>query len=427
MNWYLVEAVNVCFEFMIVFIYFSGLLPYKGLKRSIIALIYTLGGIILFTTGLFTSDQLILITVTFTVLVIIANTIYRVKFAKSIFYSALFVVLIFIAEIIFISLMTIANIGLPKDILTQGTSRIIGMIGTKIIYFWFVVYNNRLVKKKDKEIPGSYWLLIILMPVLSSLILYVTLYSLLNSQSHQGIMLYVFCVAGLLYINWAVFDLIESYSNKLRLSIMEQILAHEERNYKLLQESYNQLRELKHDIRNQINVIAGLININQKDMAEESLHALENELRTNEAVYYTGEAIIDSLINIKAQYAKELGINFDAHIFIKAIYLNKIELARLLGNALDNSIEACERNRKENSEIFVRINEIENKLAIMIKNTSDYVDVNNMVTKKSNPLAHGIGMKSIEASVDRIGGIMNYNYNDGMFVLSVLLDNSKND
>lgn len=427
MNWYLAEAINVCFEFLIVFIYFSGLLPYKGLKGSYVAFLYALGGVILFTTGIFTSDQLMLITVTFTVLVFLANTIYKVKFAKSIFYSALFVVLIFIAEIIFISLMTIANIGLPKEILTQGTSRMLGMIGTKIIYFWFVVYNNRLVKKKDKELPSSYWLLIILMPMLSSLILYVILYSLLNSQTHQGMMLYVFCVAGLLYINWAVFDLIESYSNKLRLAIMEQILSHEERNYKLLQESYNQLRELKHDIRNQINVIADLINGNQKDMAEESLHALENELRTNEAVYYTGEAIIDSLINIKAQYAKEQGIQFDAHIFIKEIHLNKIELARLLGNALDNSIEACERSQRKDSEIFVRINEIENKLAIMIKNTSDYVDITNMVTKKNNPLAHGIGMKSIEASVNRIGGIMSCNYSDGVFAFSVLLDNAKNE
>lgn len=174
--WNVIEAANVAVEMLIVLLYFSKLLtPVYEYKRFYI-MGYSAAALILYLTGVLTSDSTVLISVTFLLLLLISITLYKGTTIRKAFLSLLFIVIVFISEILFIGIMAALNIGLPNEIVEQGINRIIGMVGTKIIYFWIVVFVCRLINKKLKEVPLKQWVMIFLMPVVSTIIFFMTYY-----------------------------------------------------------------------------------------------------------------------------------------------------------------------------------------------------------------------------------------------------------
>ncbi len=67
--------------------------------------------------------------------------------------------------------------------------------------------------------------------------------------------------------------------------------------------------------------------------------------------------------------------------------------------------------------------QINDKIAVEISNSSDEVDLSDMRTSKINKAAHGIGMKSTAMSVEKMNGCLSYNCNKGVFSLKMVLLN----
>ena len=421
--WNIVEAANVAVEMLIILLYFSKLFAPSYESKRIYIVGYLAAALILYLTGVFTSDSTVLISVTFALLLLISIILYEGTIIRKAFLSLLFIVIVFISEILFIGIMTALNIGIPSEIVEQGVNRIIGMIGTKIIYFWIVVFVCRLINKKLKEVPPKQWIMIFLMPVVSTIILYIIFYDLLSVSVNGGMVIYCCAVLGLLYINFAVFDFFETYLKQLRISVLEQVIERETTNYKQIENAYNDMRTLKHDISNQLDVITDLISRNDKKSAEAVIKSISLQLENVNAVCYTGEPIIDSVINIKLKYAHELGINITKRIKIAAFDLDKIELCRAIGNVLDNAIEGCQRSGLSEQHIYMSIQQVDDKIVVEVTNTAADVDLNNLQTSKKNKSAHGIGLSSIQSSVEKLNGYMKCDFKDNIFSIKMVVPN----
>lgn len=421
--WNIIEAANVAVEMLIVLLYFSKLFAPSYEYKRIYIVGYSAAAFILYLTGVLTSDSTVLISVTFSLLLLISILLYEGTIIRKAFLSLLFIVIVFISEILFIGIMTALNIGMPNEIVEQGINRIIGMVGTKIIYFWIVVFVCRLINKKLKEVPPKQWVMIFLMPVVSTIILYIIFYDLLSVSVNGGMVIYCGAVLGLLYINFAVFDFFETYLKQLRLSVLEQVIERENTNYQQIESAYNDMRKLKHDVTNQLNVVYELINQNDKNSAEAVIKNISEQLEIANAVCYTGEPIIDSVINIKLKYAHELEINITKRIKIATFNLDKIELCRAIGNALDNAIEGCQRSNLSQQHIHISMQQIDDKIVVEITNSAGNINLNNLQTSKKNKSAHGIGMDSIRASVEKLNGYMKYDCNNNIFSLKMVVSN----
>lgn len=425
--WNIIEAVNTAMEMVIVLLYFTKTLNSKYDCKMYYAVTYILSAVILFVCGRLTSNSTILISITFMLLIVISCLLYKGNTVKKVFLSVIFIVIVFISEILFLGTMSVLNVGLPQEIVQQGIKRIIGMVGTKIIYFWIIVIGCRIFNQKFKDIPFKQWVLIFMMPVLSTVILYIIFYSMLESTVISGMIIYCIAVLGLIYINFAVFDFFETYQKQLKLSVLEQVIEVENTNYRLIEKSYSDMRKLKHDMSNQIDVINNLIKKGDSESAKEMLNRFSRETTHLGALCYTSEPIIDSILNIKLQEACDLQIDVSKRINVSEFNLDKIELCRVLGNALDNAIEGCQRSKSDNPHIYIYIyismQQINDKIAVEISNSSDEVDLSDMRTSKINKAAHGIGMKSIAMSVEKMNGCLSYNCNKGVFSLKMVLLN----
>lgn len=421
--WNIAEAANVAVEMLIVLLYFNKLFPQSYEYKRIYIGGYSAAALILYLTEILTTNSTVLISVTFSLLLLISIILYDGEIIRKAFLSLLFIVIVFISEILFIGLLNIFEIGSPSEIGNQGINRIIGMVGTKIIYFWIVIFVCRLINRKIQEIPIKQWITIILMPAISTVILYIIYYDLMSSHENNKILLYCIAVLGLLYINFSVFDFFETYLKQLRLSVLEQVIERETTNYKQIENAYNDMRTLKHDISNQLAVITDLISRNDKKSAEAVIRSISLQLENVNALCYTGEPIIDSVINIKLKYAYELGINITKRIKIAAFDLDKIELCRAIGNVLDNAIEGCQRSGLSEQHIYMSIQQVDDKIVVEVTNTAANVDLNNLQTSKKNKSAHGIGLSSIQSSVDKLNGYMKCDFKNNIFSLKMVVPN----
>ena len=107
-----------------------------------------------------------------------------------------------------------------------------------------------------------------------------------------------------------------------------------------------------------------------------------------------------------------------------ALPIDELCLCLILGNALDNAIEAC-RALPEGAarQIDIDMQYRDDRLTIRIANTSAPVCImdNRCETGKKDRLSHGYGLENIHRAVGANGGNAVVRYADGMFVLSVLI------
>lgn len=121
---------------------------------------------------------------------------------------------------------------------------------------------------------------------------------------------YIISVCGVLYLNFSLFNYFESYDKQIRLAALEQVMERENENYRAIADSYAEIRNIKHDLKNQVNVLNDLIKDNKYDEARKYINQLHKEVERSASVCYTGNSAVDSIINLKGDYAKSHNIEF---------------------------------------------------------------------------------------------------------------------
>ena len=412
------EIINIMVENLIMILFchrifrrkFGSVIPY--------IIVYMAIFFVSLAAAFFIVRPSIRVVVSFVVIIVISILLYHGSVVLKVFVSVYWVMIIAVSDLLFISILVLIGYKNPMLLLGRETGRALAMIGTKILNFWIVVYICRIYKNKAKDLPLKYWLLILMMPFLSVII--IKLIFTANEMDKNVLGSYIVCVGGLIYLNLSVFNYFESYDKQIRLEALEKIVKKKDENYRLLVASYNEIYDIKHDLKDQVELLNDLIEKGDYKEAQNHMHRLYHTVENTASVCYTGNSTVDSVINLKDAYARNLNIRFKTKIKVNRIEFDTIGLCRILGNILDNAVEACQRIDSGERYIFFMMNQIENKLIIEVNNTSLEVDVSNLSTSKENKLIHGIGLRSIKHMVHNMNGHVSYHYEDGIFSMKVV-------
>jgi sensor histidine kinase regulating citrate/malate metabolism len=108
------------------------------------------------------------------------------------------------------------------------------------------------------------------------------------------------------------------------------------------------------------------------------------------------------------------------------VSISSIDLSIIIGNALDNAIEAASKLKEDSEkEIFVLVKHHQNNIIIVIKNRFEgEVDANCLSTTKSDQLNHGFGIPEIKQLAAKYGGVVAISCEDRTFELRIVLRNS---
>ncbi len=421
----LIEVVNIAVEMILIFLYFS-LLSNRRCSNVMYFLSYVLVVSCLSFAVLYFDNTIIYFITTIGILIYTAFIVYSETVRKSILLILIYLLIISIADPLVIGILCVANVGMPEEFLQGSIGRYLGIIGTDIIYLWLISFTHRLIKKRIRDLPVKYWILIMIIPIFSIFILQFMIDSITLNAEHTNYVALGLAISGISYINITMFHFFESYENNIKLKYLERLQQQEQENYSMLALTHKQIREFKHDIENQFSVLHDMMESGKTEKALEYLDTLGGVVRHSNCLCHTGNNAVDSIVNTKGSLAQTYGIEFICRVnIISEIKADEMELCRILGNGLDNAIEACERLENVKKHILLSISEDKDNLYISISNTSDRVNTENLSTKKKTGM-HGIGVNSIKSSVERLKGVVRFSYKDSIFKLHIVVPNGEN-
>lgn len=194
--------------------------------------------------------------------------------------------------------------------------------------------------------------------------------------------------------------------------------------YVEVENMYRQTRGWRHDYRNHIQVLMSLAEMGDLEAIKRYLQDLRVDLNTVDTVFKTGNKMTDVILNSKISLAKSknIAVTADAHVPV-TLAISEIDLCIIMGNLLDNAIEACMQLPQE--ERYIRI-------YIDMKNTQLYMSVTNTTAHKKQTkengrfhstkgAGHGYGLVRIDTIIERCQGYISRNSEDGAFTTEILL------
>ena len=186
---------------------------------------------------------------------------------------------------------------------------------------------------------------------------------------------------------------------------------------------HENVRRIKHDMKNHLMVIASYLNSAEYDSAKTYTSQILDKLNAAHSYVETGNSLMNHILNEKLNKARGAGISVKAEIenltFAK---MESIDFSALLSNMLDNAIEAC---KKENTpEVNVIISARRGYETILVKNKiSNSVLGKNpkLATEKPDKERHGMGVSQIKGIAGKYQGLCDFYEEEGFFCTCVFI------
>lgn len=234
-------------------------------------------------------------------------------------------------------------------------------------------------------------------------------------------------VLGMLYRKFIRKKYKNIYDELYKIRLSNELVYKEH----LVEENLNMHRTM-HDLKNIMFSIYGSISVGKADEAIDKIMKICNELPIKENASITGNACIDTLLVAKSLISKSKGIKFEIiNKFNSNISSNDIDLCIILGNALDNAIEACEKIENSNNRYIKVILKGENNSVSVCIHNSKVNDIeifgDSILTTKKDERKHGLGIKSIKSIVNKHDGVIKFSQNKNDFKLNLVLNNLDED
>lgn len=182
-----------------------------------------------------------------------------------------------------------------------------------------------------------------------------------------------------------------------------------QKQYEILNEMYTQKRRQVHDAKYHDIVVSRYLREGEVDKALEYLDEKmdrADSIRTN---CYCGIPVIDMMLNYKLDRAQKYDIKVDLNIDAYFCPIEDTEMSVILGNLLDNAIEAVRDLPKEQRRIYVSMLTPNSMFLLQIKNPyrgkRKRVGEHYMTTKEDKEM-HGLGIGSVELIVNKYDGSM---------------------
>lgn len=193
-----------------------------------------------------------------------------------------------------------------------------------------------------------------------------------------------------------------------------------ERDYTTLNHAYAVNAKLFHDFHNHIGVLRQLLSHEKYAEAVEYLDELQSPVKEMTDIVRTGDETVDYLINSKAAAAAASGIQLQAQVeFPRHTNIRSVDLCVILGNLLDNALEAARQvSLSEPRFIKLTIRRINQMLVIKVENSflvSPVQEKGRLKTTKTESGLHGWGLKSARTAAEKYDGMIQTTYAGNLF------------
>ena len=201
-----------------------------------------------------------------------------------------------------------------------------------------------------------------------------------------------------------------------------------------VQNIYQTMRAWRHDYHNHIQSIKAMLEMGKQKELSDYLDNLEKDLDSIDIAIRTGNVGLDAILSSKVSIARKnfIDVNCTAKV-PENLKISDVHLCAIVGNLMDNAIEACEKMKCCSAEshgngtsaprfIRVYIGLFKSQLYISVTNSTKEKRrrrLSELVTSKLGE--HGFGLRRIDKIAEKYDGYVNRKNEPGVFATEVML------
>lgn len=195
-----------------------------------------------------------------------------------------------------------------------------------------------------------------------------------------------------------------------------------------VKKQYDEISQVRHDMKQTHSVVMSLLMEAKADEAIEYMQRAAQKISEFDVIIDVGNDFVNAILNAKLSEAKRGGIMVLCSADKNAVGIDEVDLCNLLGNLLDNAIEACEKCRDKQRIIEIKLRARDDKYILEVENTApeNALESNkHLATTKDDASRHGYGIKSIKSIAEKYSGMVNFRQVGERFRTTVILSTTK--
>lgn len=277
--------------------------------------------------------------------------------------------------------------------------------------------------------PGI-WNRVWLLPVFNSVIVY--LYTFSSGENPYSIFFLlppVLTMGSIFLIYYFVIQAIRQFQQQIesqeKIRRLEQLTSIQAKEYKLLKSHIEETRRARHDLRQHLRAIQGYIDLQDFSALESYIQNIAKSIPLDTPHTWTGNPAVDAILGFYAQKTLDAGIDMEILMCtLEDIRIPEYELCILLGNLLENALDACMDDASGNPGIRIHARQTGHHILVLtVDNTCSVPPVFDCGTLLSSKHSgSGIGTESVRAIAERYHGDARFEWKDGIFYASVMLN-----
>lgn len=350
---------------------------------------------------------------------------FNIKPNKAVFYSVGLNILCGALEFIAAFLISAVTKTQTNTNLEEFNTLIIGAAISKSLYLITCLLLIKIIIKDKSEAKIPIALFIYPTIVICTLLLFWKFSVEFNVSKELQILLSA--VSMLLFISVVILFLIYQHGIERENQLyslhneMEKIKI-DRSYYDILQKQNENLLMYAHDAKKHL---AAIESLNSNEQIAKYISTMTNELKSYSNICHSTNNALNVIIGryITECEIKEINFSFDVHIS-SLNYIDDYDLVTVLGNLLDNALEAAEKSKEK---IITLSTDHRNTYDVLIlTNSCDEPPLANnkhLLTTKKNKNSHGIGIKSAKKALKKYNGDIEWDYDDknNIFTLTVAI------
>lgn len=298
---------------------------------------------------------------------------------------------------------------------------------SKMLIFLIVRIACRLYWQRTLSLSLSGILPTLLLPFSSVLLgfVFMKISPLISSKNLELITTTVFLllITSQLYFVYVAEKQSEQERTKQLVFFLEAQNRTQFAHYQELYQGQQRIRKIRHDIKNILLALSGMIRAGDIEKALEQIAFVSGELDTASMFVQTGIPALDAVISAKLSQAKEKDISFYYQISLPPLKIDEIDFCVLMASALDNALESCcQITSPARKYIALKIHICGLYLLCTVENSCPS-ETEGFSTSKADRENHGFGLANMKKITEQYGGSLNLEIQNGIFKVSILLKN----
>lgn len=302
------------------------------------------------------------------------------------------------------------------------------------VVIWLVLFFClRWCRSITTELPLSLWIIFLFIPVFS-FVSSGTLIVLFNGNAVPRPMrdlCHLVIQTTFLFIDLALLIFMRRFTvffqKEKERQLLKQQICFQEAHYKDMIGSQDQIRRIRHDMKNHLNTIILLYSEGRQEELLDYLHTVSDLVRQTEQVISTGNPAFDAVLNMKLNEMKENGIDCSPALSVpQDMDLPFSDTVTILGNLLDNAIQAVLKRMEQTDPAKTEKSDLVNMnhpvitLSVTWQQGNLFLHLSNPCSAETVP-EYGIGLRNVEETVKKYSGTMETTVENGNYITDIIL------